>query len=104
MAHKKLLFHAAAREKLLAGTQALADAVRVTLGPRSKSVLIRKRYGAPIVCDDGVTIAREIKLEDPEQDVGAQLLKEGKEDGSHDRLAQHRADSLRAIQPQRGPC
>ncbi|SFQ20395.1 chaperonin GroEL [Tranquillimonas alkanivorans] len=79
MAHKRLLFHSAARETLLKGTQALADAVRVTLGPRSKSVLIQKSYGAPIVCNDGVTIAKEIKLKDPAQDVGAQLLRQAAE-------------------------
>lgn len=79
MAYKRLLFHAAAREKLLSGTQALADAVRVTLGPRSKSVLIQRSYGAPLVCDDGVTIAREFRLQDAEQDMGAQLLRQAAE-------------------------
>jgi len=56
MAYKKLLFRSEARESLLKGTGALADAVRITLGPRSKSVLIQKSFGAPIVCDDGVTM------------------------------------------------
>ncbi|MDD9731285.1 chaperonin GroEL [Mameliella sp. AT18] len=79
MAYKKLLFHSAAREKLLAGTQALADAVRVTLGPRSKSVLIQRSYGAPLVCDDGVTIAKEFRLQEAEQDMGAQLLRQAAE-------------------------
>ncbi|SDJ06938.1 chaperonin GroEL [Aliiruegeria lutimaris] len=79
MAYKKLLFHSAAREKLLRGTQSLADAVRVTLGPRSKSVLIQKSFGAPIVCDDGVTIAREFRLREPEEDMGAQLLRQAAE-------------------------
>ena len=62
MAAKKVIFHAAAREKILAGASQLADAVRITLGPRSKSVLIEKKWGAPIVCNDGVTIAKEDKL------------------------------------------
>ena len=66
MAHENILFHSAAREKLLRGTTALADAVRVTLGPKSKSVLIQKKFGLPIVCNDGVTIAKEISLKDPE--------------------------------------
>jgi len=57
MAHKRILFHSPAREKILRGTAALADAVRVTLGPKSKSVLIQKSWGPPIVCNDGVTIA-----------------------------------------------
>lgn len=79
MAYKKLLFHAEARQKLLAGTQALADAVRVTLGPRSKSVLIQRSFGAPLVCDDGVTIAKEFRLKAQEEDMGAQLLRQAAE-------------------------
>jgi chaperonin GroEL len=66
MAHKKLLFQAAAREKILKGAATLTDAMRVTLEPKSKSVLIEKRWGRPVVCDDGVTIAKEIALQDPE--------------------------------------
>jgi len=76
MAHTKLLFRDQAREKILAGVTALADAVRVTLGPKSKSILIEKKFGTPIVCDDGVTIARRIALPDPEQNLGAQMLRE----------------------------
>jgi len=79
MTHKKLLFHSAAREKILLGTSALADAVRVTLGPKSKSVLIEKQWGAPIVCNDGVTIAKEVDLKDPEQNLGAQILRQAAE-------------------------
>ena len=79
MAHKHLLFQAAAREKILHGATVLADAVRVTLGPRSKSVLIGKTWGKPIVCNDGVTIAREIDLLDPEENLGAQMLREAAE-------------------------
>ena len=66
MAHKQILFRSAKREKILHGASALADAVRVTLGPKSKSVLIEKKWGKPIVCNDGVTIAKEFDLEDPE--------------------------------------
>lgn len=76
MAHKQLLFNAAAREKVLRGAAALADAIRVTLGPRSKSVLIERRWGKPLICNDGVTIAREIDLKDPEENLGAQVLEE----------------------------
>jgi chaperonin GroEL len=79
MAHKKLLFHRDAREKVLQGATALADAVRVTLGPKSKSVLIEKDWGKPIVCNDGVTIAKEIDLVDPEENLGAQVLREAAE-------------------------
>jgi len=75
MAHKKLSFRSEAREKVLRGATALADAVRVTLGPKSKSVLIGKRWGRPIVCNDGVTIAKEFDLEDPEENLGAQMLR-----------------------------
>ncbi|MCZ0964068.1 chaperonin GroEL, partial [Paracoccus benzoatiresistens] len=79
MSYKKLLFRSEAREALLRGTRALADAVRITLGPRSKSVLIQKSYGAPIVCDDGVTIAKEFRLQEREEDMGAQLLRQAAE-------------------------
>lgn len=73
MAHKQVLFRSAAREKILHGASALADAVRVTLGPKSKSVLIEKKWGKPIVCNDGVTIAKEFDPEDPEDHLGAQM-------------------------------
>ena len=76
---KHLLFDAAARDKLLRGATLLADAVRVTLGPRSKSVLIGKRWGEPIVCNDGVTIAKEIELEDREEDLGARMIRQAAE-------------------------
>jgi chaperonin GroEL (HSP60 family) len=64
MASKHLLFRADARTKILRGVTALADAVRITLGPKSKSVLIAKKWGVPLVCNDGVTIAKELELED----------------------------------------
>lgn len=79
MAHKHVLFRSAAREKILMGATALADAVRVTLGPKSKSVLIEKKWGKPIVCNDGVTIAKEFDLEDPEENLGAQMIREAAE-------------------------
>ena len=79
MAHKQVLFRSAAREKVLRGATQLADAVRVTLGPRSKSVLIEKKWGAPIVCNDGVTIAKEFDLKDPEENLGARMLRQAAE-------------------------
>jgi chaperonin GroEL len=79
MPHKQVLFHSAAREKVLRGATLLADAVRVTLGPKSKSVLIQKSWGAPIVCNDGVTIAKEFDLKDPEENLGAQVLRQAAE-------------------------
>ena len=79
MAHKQILFHSAAREKVLRGATLLADAIRVTLGPKSKSVLIQKNWGAPIVCNDGVTIAKEFDLKDPEENLGARVLRQAAE-------------------------
>jgi chaperonin GroEL len=79
MAHKQLLFKAAAREKILHGATLLADAVRVTLGPKSKCVLIEKKWGKPLVCNDGVTIAKEIELKDPEANLGAQMIRQAAE-------------------------
>ncbi len=79
MAHKKVMFRAAAREKILRGAEALADAVRVTLGPKSKSVLIERKWGKPLVCNDGVTIAKEFDLKDPEENLGAQMIRQAAE-------------------------
>jgi len=62
---KQLLFRSEARETLLRGAASVADAVRVTFGPTSKCVLIDKRFGHPLVCNDGVTIAREMQLKEP---------------------------------------
>lgn len=79
MAHKQVTFQSAAREKILRGASQLADAVRITLGPKSKSVLIQKSWGAPVVCNDGVTIAKEFDLADPEENLGAQMLRQAAE-------------------------
>jgi chaperonin GroEL len=79
MPHKKVSFRSDARGKVLRGAAAIADAVRVTLGPKSKSVLIGKRWGRPIVCNDGVTIAKEFELEDAEENLGAQMLRSAAE-------------------------
>jgi len=75
MAHKQVLFRTEARTKVLQGATQLADAVRITLGPRSKSVLIEKKWGTPLVCNDGVTIAKEFDLKDPEENLGARMLR-----------------------------
>ncbi len=79
MPFKRLLFKSAAREKVLKGATALTEAVRVTLGPKSKCVLIEKKWGRPIVCNDGVTIAKEIEFEDPEENLGAKMIREAAE-------------------------
>ena len=73
---KKLLFQSDAQMKLLRGATLLTNAVKITLGPKSKSVLIGKKWGKPIVCNDGVTIAKEMELSDPVENMGAQMLRE----------------------------
>jgi chaperonin GroEL len=79
MAAKRLLFRSVAREKVLSGATALTDAVRITLGPKSKCVLIQTKWGKPIVCNDGITIAKEIELANPEENLGAQMIREAAE-------------------------
>jgi chaperonin GroEL len=79
MAYKQLFFRSEAREKIIRGAAALADAVRVTLGPKSKCVLIGKKWGRPLVCNDGVTIAKEVELKDADENLGAQMLREAAE-------------------------
>jgi chaperonin GroEL len=79
MAYKHVMFQSAAREKILRGATQLVDAIRVTLGPKSKSVLIQKKWGSPLVCNDGVTIAKEFELKDPEENLGAQMLRQAAE-------------------------
>jgi chaperonin GroEL len=79
MTHKHVLYRSDAREKLLRGVTALADAVRVTLGPKSKCVLLERKFGSPLVCNDGVTIAREMALEDPAENLGAQMIRQAAE-------------------------
>ena len=76
MSHKQLLFRSEAREKVFRGASALADAVRITLGPKSKCVLIEQKWGMPLVCNDGVTIARAVDLADPVEALGASLLRD----------------------------
>jgi chaperonin GroEL len=79
MAYKQVLFRSEAREKILRGATALADAVRVTLGPKSKAVLIEKKFGVPVVCNDGVTIAKEMELRDPVENMGARMIRQAAE-------------------------
>jgi chaperonin GroEL len=79
MAHKQVLFRSVARDKILRGATQLADAVRITLGPRSKSVLIERKWGPPLVCNDGVTIVKEFDLKDPEENLGARMLRQAAE-------------------------
>ena len=76
MTAKSVQFGARSREKLVAGVNVLADAVKVTLGPKGRNVVIQKSYGGPSVTKDGVSVAREIELEDPIENMGAQMVKE----------------------------
>ena len=73
---KEIKFNIQAREELKKGVDALADAVKVTLGPKGRNVIISKQFGAPHITKDGVTVAREVELEDAFQNMGAQLVKE----------------------------
>src|SRR2546425_7803856 len=73
---KMLKFDADARRGLESGVNKLADAVKVTLGPRGRNVVLDKKFGAPTITNDGVTIAREVELDDPYENLGAQLVKE----------------------------
>src|SRR5881394_421829 len=76
MAHKELKFNEDARRALQRGVDALADAVKVTLGPKGRYVVLDKKFGAPTITNDGVTIAREIEVEDVFENQGAQLVRE----------------------------
>ena len=73
---KDIFFNVDARDKLKKGVDALANAVKVTLGPKGRNVIIDKKFGAPSVTKDGVTVAKEIELKDPVENMGAQMLKE----------------------------
>ncbi len=73
---KQLLFDEAARHAMKAGVDALADAVKITLGPKGRNVVLEKKFGSPTITNDGVTIAKEVELEDPFENIGAQLARE----------------------------
>src|SRR5258705_1749344 len=76
MAAKQLLFSEQARGKILEGVEQLARAVKVTLGPRGRNVVLDKKWGSPTVTKDGVTVAKEIELDDPYHNMGAQMVRE----------------------------
>ena len=76
MAAKQIAFDESARNQIKAGVDALADAVKVTLGPKGRNVVLDKKFGAPTITKDGVTVAKEIELEDPYENMGAQMVKE----------------------------
>ena len=76
MSKKQILFDEAGRRKVLNGVSILARAVKVTLGPKGRNVMIDKKFGAPKVTKDGVTVAKEIELDDPYENMGAQMVRE----------------------------
>ena len=76
MAAKEIVFDVEARNRILAGVDTLANAVKVTLGPRGRNVVIEKSWGAPVVTKDGVTVAKEVELDDKFENMGAQMVKE----------------------------
>ncbi|WP_290485500.1 TCP-1/cpn60 chaperonin family protein, partial [Hyphomonas sp. UBA3195] len=76
MSAKHVVFGAEARERMLKGVDTLANAVKVTLGPKGRNVVIEKSFGAPRTTKDGVTVAKEIELEDKLENMGAQMLRE----------------------------
>ena len=76
MPAKEVLFHDTARARIVAGVNILADAVKVTLGPRGRNVILERAYGPPLVANSGVIVAKEIELEDKFENMGAQMAKE----------------------------
>jgi chaperonin GroEL (HSP60 family) len=76
MAAKEVRFHQSARHRIVAGANVLADAVKVTLGPKGRNVVLERSFGAPTITKDGVSVAKEIELKDKFENMGAQMLKE----------------------------
>ena len=93
MAAKEVRFSDDARQKMFAGVNVLANAVKVTLGPKGRNVVIDKSFGAPTVTKDGVSVAKEIELEDKFENMGAQMLRK--------LLPRHRMSQVMAPRPQR---
>ena len=104
MSARQLHFRTEARERLLRGAQQLADAVRVTLGPRSRSVLIQRKWGRPLVCDDGVTIAKEVRAQGPRREHGrADAARAGRADPERGRRRHHHRHAAGPRHLLRGP-
>ena len=94
---KQLLFDEAARSSILKGITLLTNAVSATLGPKGKNVIIDKKYGAPTITKDGVTVAKEIELKDPFENMGAQLVREvASKPATRSRQRRSRCPSARA--------
>ncbi len=73
---KQIVYDEKARHKILSGVNQLADTVRLTLGPKGRNVVIDKKFGSPVITKDGVTVAKEIELQDPFENMGAQMVNE----------------------------
>ena len=95
MPAKQLRFNTDARDRMLKGVNTLADAVRVTLGPKGRNVILAKSYGAPRITKDGVTVAKEIELEDKFENMGAQMVREVARRTSERPATDHHRDSAR---------
>ena len=95
MSAKQITYHEDARAALLRGVNQLADAVKVTLGPKGRNVVIEKKFGSPTITKDGVTVAKEIDLKDPVESLGARLLRE---------VASKTVGHRRATAPPPRPC
>src|SRR5512136_3005052 len=76
MAAKQIVYSENSRQAILRGVNQLADAVKVTLGPRGRNVVLEKKFGSPLITKDGVTVAKEIELKDPMENMGAQMVRE----------------------------
>ena len=76
MAAKQILYSESSRQAILRGVNQLADAVKVTLGPKGRNVVLEKKFGGPTITKDGVTVAKEVELKDPLENMGAQMVKE----------------------------
>ena len=90
---KQIIYGEEARKALLGGINKLADTVKITLGPKGRNVVLDKKFGAPLITNDGVTIAKEVELEDPFENMGAQLVKEV---ATRPQRCLHRHSSVRA--------
>ena len=89
MAAKEVRFHADARDRMLRGVDILANAVKVTLGPKGRNVVLDKSFGAPRISKDGVTVAKEIELADKFENMGAQMVKRGRLEDQRSRRRRH---------------
>ena len=100
---KQIKYGEDARRALEAGINTLANTVKITLGPKGRNVVLDKKFGSPLITNDGVTIAKEIELEDPFENMGAQLVRGGcRQDQRHRRRRHHHRDAAGAGADSRG--